>query len=127
MQETEELRSYGGGPDTTMTPPEKKLTTEFKKKLEEWDRLKSGNDCMPSSPCREHPRRKISDWQGWGRANSQRKKEEAKKRRGSDSPVRKDGHSVKELAWIDKELAKVDKEKLRLEKEREKFNQREAR
>lgn len=94
-------------PTTSCTFEYPALSDEFKKKLEEWKRIKSGGGTV-----------KLKD-----------KTPSPKLVRKNSSPrhSKKQKESEKDSHWFEKEIGKIEKEKQRLEKEKQKFMEREER
>ncbi|KAL1123409.1 hypothetical protein AAG570_002489 [Ranatra chinensis] len=122
------------------------LTAEFRKKLEEWDRIKGSHspDWDQSSKMNNPFEPDMAPWARYQQRNARKKPEGSKEpgeRRpflserwkkydrsgGSPTEQKSVKRGAKELAWLEKELLKIEREKQRLDREREKFNQREAR
>ncbi|XP_050303352.1 uncharacterized protein LOC126741081 [Anthonomus grandis grandis] len=108
LGEITKWKSLGGPRSTDHSPVFEypQISEEFRKKLEEWKRIKaSGGPASYSKLKDKTPSPKLS--------------------RKNSSP--KQSKKNKELHWFEKELGKIEKEKQRLERERQKFIEREER
>ncbi|KAL1465824.1 hypothetical protein WDU94_005361 [Cyamophila willieti] len=118
------------------------LSPDFKKKLEEWNKMKCATDQIPQTPhtAPPHFKKLIPDWQKWKSMNFKHElftshdlvsndgpsscepeqffsRSEHKTYRVTNSRTEK---CTQNIAWIDKEIQKIEREKQRLEKEKEK-------
>ncbi|PSN31702.1 hypothetical protein C0J52_26257 [Blattella germanica] len=122
---------------------EDNLSPDFRKKLQEWQRIKktipvdaSGSAVPPQF------RKKIAEWQLWRSGKTDGQHEWDRVKAASSSPRHSKGGSKKtgsgkcvekyackpqqkkekeQLQWLEKELHKIEREKQRLEREREKL------
>lgn len=114
------------------------LHEEFYKKLEEWQKMKSGKRSRSHSDRGKDDMERQTPSPRLSRKNSKSaKKVTSGKSSGTESLggslKEKEGRAgrksqkEKDLQWLEKELHKIEREKLRLEREREKYLEREAR
>ncbi|XP_026680705.1 uncharacterized protein LOC103511023 [Diaphorina citri] len=116
------------------------LSPDFKKKLEEWNKMKCA-DQIPQTPhtAPPHFKKLIPDWQKWKSMNFKHELFTSHDLGSNEGPsscqsehvcsqsehkayrvTTGGGKCVQNIAWIDKEIHKIEREKQRLDKEKEK-------
>uniref|UniRef100_A0A8D8RGU2 Uncharacterized protein n=1 Tax=Cacopsylla melanoneura TaxID=428564 RepID=A0A8D8RGU2_9HEMI len=118
------------------------LSPDFKKKLEEWNKMKCATDQIPPTPhtAPPHFKKLIPDWQKWKSMNFKHELFTSHDLASNQGPSRcepehlysrsehktyrvsnpRGDKCTQNIAWIDKEIQKIEREKQRLEKEKEK-------